>query len=61
MVPQGDVNALTEALRRIKVSPLSRKACWQRVVRMYDKDKYYHQYSNLYEEMIRNEDHANTE
>ncbi len=52
VVPQGDVDALTEALRRIKVSPLSRKACRQRAKQLFDTDKCFQKYIELYESLV---------
>ena len=52
VVPQGDVNALAEAIRRIKAFPLSRKACRQRAEKMYDKNNCFQQYINLYESIL---------
>lgn len=52
VVPQGDVNALAEAIRQIKNTPLSRKACRQRAKLLFDKDKCFQQYINLYESIL---------
>ena len=52
VVPQGDVNALVNALKRLKDTPLSREACRQRVEQFFDKDICFSQYINLYESLI---------
>lgn len=52
VVPQGDVNALAEAISRVKVFPLSHKACRQRAEQLFDKDKCFQQYIHLYESIL---------
>ena len=52
VVPQGDVNALTEAIRRIKALPLSRNVCRQRAEKMFNTNNCFQQYIDLYESQI---------
>ncbi len=52
VVPQGDVNALAEAIRRIKVEQISQEACRQRAEKMLDKNNCFQQYINLYESIL---------
>lgn len=55
VVPQGDVNALAEAIKRIKNAPLSREACRQRAEKMFDKNKCFQRYIELYESLVLND------
>ncbi len=52
IVPQGDINALADALKRLKSAPISRETCRKRAERMFDKDKCFQQYIALYESII---------
>ncbi len=52
VVPQGDVNALAEAIKRLKGAPLSQEACRQRAEKMLDKNNCFQQYINLYESIL---------
>lgn len=52
VVPQGDVNALAEAIKRLKVAPLSHKACRQRAEKIFDNGKCFQRYIDLYESLL---------
>ncbi len=52
VVPQGDVNALAEAIRRIKDKQISQEACRQRAEKMFNKDKCFQRYIDLYESLL---------
>lgn len=52
VVPQGDINALADAIKRLKDTPLSREACRQRAEKMFDKNNCFQQYINLYESLL---------
>lgn len=51
-VSQGDVEALTDAIREMRANPLSREDCRKRAEEMYDKEKCFGEYVMLYEELI---------
>ena len=53
VVPQGDVNALAEAIKRMAASPLSSEDCRKRAEEHFDKDKCFRQYIALYEELLK--------
>lgn len=55
VVPQGDIEGLAEAIRSLKAFPLSRDVCRQRAKKMYNKDKCFQQYIDLYESLIQND------
>ena len=52
VVGQGDVEALAEAIRKMKVSPLSSDDCRKRAEQYFDKDKCFEEYINLYQSLI---------
>lgn len=52
VVPQGDVNALADAILRLKETPLSSDACRQRAIALYNKDDCYNDYIKLYEKLL---------
>lgn len=53
VVEQGDIDGLTEAIRRMGKKSLSLEDCRKRAVECYDKDKCYRKYLNLYETLLR--------
>lgn len=53
VVEQGDVNALAEAIVRMKAQPLSSADCRKRAEECFDKDKCFERYVELYENLIR--------
>lgn len=55
VVPQGDINALAEAIKRIKNAPLSREDCRQKAEQIFDKDKCFQRYIELYESLVLND------
>lgn len=55
VVEQGNIDALAEAIREIRVRPLSKEDCRQRAVEMFDKDKCFEQYMMLYNRLIANQ------
>lgn len=48
----GDVDALSDAIRRMKEHPLSSEACRKRAEEHFDKDKCFEKYIKLYEELL---------
>lgn len=52
VVEQGDVDALAEAIRLIKESPLSSEDCRKRAEEHFDKDKCFEEYIELYERLM---------
>ena len=52
VVEQGNVGALAEAIRTIKESPLSSADCRKRAEELFDKDKCFEKYVELYEELV---------
>lgn len=53
VVEQGDIEGLTEAIRRMGKQSLSLEDCRKRAVECYDKDRCYRKYLNLYETLLR--------
>lgn len=53
VVEQGDVNALADAIVRMKAQPLSSADCRKRAEECFDKDKCFERYVELYENLIR--------
>jgi len=54
VIPQGDVEALAEAIRKMKEQPLLRDDCRNRAELMFDKEKCYASYIELYNSLINN-------
>lgn len=52
VVEQGNVEALAEAIRKMKESPLSSEDCHKRAEEHFDKDKCFEKYIELYENLI---------
>ena len=52
IIPQGDVNALAEAIVQMKKHPLSSVDCRSRAEQCFDKEKCFRQYITLYEELL---------
>ena len=52
VVQQGDINALADAIKRLKDTPLSREACRKRAELLFDKDRCFSQYIDLYESIL---------
>ena len=52
VVEQGDVYALANAIRKIKKHPLSSVDCRKRAEELFDKDKCFEKYIELYEELL---------
>ena len=52
-VGQGDINALVDAIRRMKEHPLSSEACRKRAEEHFDKNKCFEKYIELYDELLR--------
>ncbi len=53
VVEQGDINALADAIRRMKEHPLSSADCHKRAEEHFDKDKCFEKYIELYEELVK--------
>lgn len=53
VVEQGDINALADAIRRMKEHPLSSTDCRKRAEEHFDKDKCFEKYIELYEKLLR--------
>ncbi len=52
VIEQGDIEGLITAIKRMKNQPLSQDECRNRAVTLYDKDKRFADYVNLYESLI---------
>ena len=52
VVEQGDINALVDAIRRMKEHPLSSADCRKRADEHFNKDKCFEKYIELYESLI---------
>ena len=52
VVEQGNLEALAEAIRKMKDRPLSSEDCRKRAERYFDKDKCFEKYINLYDSLI---------
>lgn len=52
VVEQGDIDGLIKAIYQIDKSDETSKACRKRAEQMYDKDKRFLDYINLYEELL---------
>ena len=53
VVEQGNIEALADAIRKMKDSPLSSEDCRRRAEEHFDKDKCFETYIELYERLIR--------
>ena len=53
VVEQGNVGALAEAIRTIKESPLSSADCRKRAEELFDKDKCFEEYIELYNRILK--------
>lgn len=53
VIEQGDINAIAETIRQIQLNPLSSEACRKRAVELYDKNKCFDKYIDLYEDLLR--------
>ena len=52
VVKQGDIDALADAIRRMKEHPLSSADCRKRAEEHFDKDKCFEKYIELYESLL---------
>ena len=52
IVPTGDINALTDAIYKIKSNPPSVADCRARAEQIYDKDKSFVKYIDLYNSIL---------
>ena len=52
VVPCGDVQAMADAIVRLKEVPLSRSDCRHRAMERFDKDRCFDKYIDLYESLI---------
>ena len=52
VVEQGNIEALADAIRKMKASPLSSDDCRERAEQYFDKDKCFEKYINLYDSLI---------
>lgn len=53
VVEQGEVKAVVSEICKMKLHPLSQKACRERAIQNFDKDKCFEQYIQLYDKLIR--------
>ena len=53
VIEQGNVDALIGAIHRMSKMPLSAKDCRQRAELLFDKDKCFEKYINLYNRLVR--------
>lgn len=54
VVEQGNVGKLAEAIIRMRKNPLSPKDCRERAERLFDKDKCFEEYMELYKNLQKN-------
>ena len=52
VVEQGDIEALADAIRKMKEHPLSSEACRKRAEENFNKDKCFEKYINLYNTLL---------
>ena len=52
VVEQGNMEALADAIRKMKEHPLSSEACRKRAEEYFDKDKCFEKYIKLYEKLL---------
>lgn len=52
VVEQGDVKAMADAIKQMKLNPLSSEACRKRAVEYFDKNKCFDKYIDLYEKLL---------
>ena len=52
VVEQGDIEALADAIRKMKEHPLSSKDCRKRAEENFNKDKCFEKYINLYNTLL---------
>lgn len=55
VVEQGDIDALAEAIRKMKEHPLSSVACRKRAEEHFDKDKCFEEYIELFNQILNEE------
>lgn len=53
LVETGDIEALADAIRKMKEHPLSPEACRKRAEELFDKDKCFEEYIDLYNRLIK--------
>ena len=53
VVEQGNISGLADAIKNMKVAPLSAKDCRRRAEMYFDKNKCYERYVELYDELHR--------
>lgn len=54
VVPQGDVKALADAIRKLREQPLVAHDCRKRAETYFDKSKCFEQYIDLYNQLLKN-------
>ena len=52
VIEQGSVTALANAVMQMKDKPLSSADCRKRAEELFDKDKCFEKYVELYEELV---------
>ncbi len=52
VIPQGDINALANAIQQLRDIPLSSSDCRRRAEALFDKNKCFEQYISLYNELL---------
>lgn len=55
VVKQGDVNAMAEAIKSLKIKPLYAEECRKHAEKCFDKDRCYMKYVSLYEALLNKE------
>ncbi len=53
VIDQGNVVALANAIKQMREKPLSSEACRQRAEELFDKDKCFEKYVELYEDLLK--------
>jgi glycosyltransferase involved in cell wall biosynthesis len=52
VVPQGDIAGVAKAISDLKITQLSSDACRQRAIELFDQDKCYRKYIDLYDKLL---------
>ena len=52
VVPQGDLDSLVAAIQQLREKPLSREDCRKRAEELFDKDKCFEKYIDLYNQLL---------
>lgn len=53
VIEQGDVKALAEAIKKMRVNPFASNTCRKRATELFDKNELFMDYVKLYEKLVR--------